>query len=157
MINPHSVHMVSIQSGNAGTRETLVIMRNLALKAKRNATFFEFASSFKNADDVNVLRDHYRYVPEEIETLIAPEFNLYYFLHFGEFIGDCDDIAMLYGAVFNVIGIPSRLVAMRTERGNPEFLHVVIEAFEGGRWKRYDPTVISGLRQVDYGQMLEYI
>jgi transglutaminase-like putative cysteine protease len=153
---PKVIH-TTIQPGNAGTRETLVIMRNLALKAAYSEFFYRWAMSFRNTDHVNTIRDVYTYTPEEIETLIAPEYNLQYFMEFGTFIGDCDDIAMLYGAIFNVRGIRSRFVAMRTERDNPEFLHVVIEAYEDNRWKRFDPTVQPGLRQVDYGQMMEYL
>jgi len=149
---------MSIGTGAQGTRETLRIMAGLARDAANDPHFQEFARSFRNADHVNVELYHaYKYQDEEIETLYHPVFNLGYLLETGELTGDCDDIAMFYAAVFTVLGIPCRFVAMKTKRHDPEFLHVVVEAFENNRWKRFDPTVTPGLVQIDYGRMVEYV
>jgi len=152
------MRLTSIAPGEQGTRETLRMMAGLAREASRDSRFIEFANLFQSAADVHAsLSGVYKYQDEEIETLYAPTFNLNYFNQTGELTGDCDDIAMFYAAIFRVLGLPTRFVAMKTKRHDPEFLHVVVESFEDGRWRRYDPTVQPGLVQIDFGRMVEYV
>lgn len=147
-----------IPDGNAGTRATLVTMANLATCALSDELFSTFATMFNTTNDVDrQLRPRYQYLDEEVETLYAPEYNLLHMLETGYLIGDCDDIAMFYAAIFKGMGLPTRLVAMRTKHNDPEFYHVVVEVFERNRWRRYDPTVVPSLAQVDFGQMVQYV
>jgi len=152
------MRLMSIGTGEQGTLETLRIMAGLARDAANDVIFQAFARSFRSADHVNAELYHaFEYRNEIIETLYHPVYNLEHLRQTGVLMGDCDDIAMFYAAVFTVIGIPSRFVAMKTKKSDPEFLHVVVEAFENNRWKRFDPTVIPGLVQIDYGRMIEYV
>ena len=151
------IFTTTIGKGAQGTRETLRIMAGMVRRASAMELFREFAQMFPNAQSVEEIRKYYQYTPEDIETLYAPEYQLYLFIHTGKFTGDCDDIAMMYAAIFNVLGLPTRLVAMKTKRHDPEFLHVVVETLENNRWKRFDPTVKPGMVQIDFGQMVEYI
>jgi len=148
-----------IPEGNPGTRITLQVMARLARRAITLPWFAEFALQFSNASSADsYLRPFFHYLDEDVETLYAPEFNLIHLLEHGNLIGDCDDIAMFYAAIFKAIGIERiRFVAMRTRKGDPDFYHVVVEAFEDGRWKRFDSTVKPSLVQIDYGQMVEYV
>lgn len=149
---------VSIATGAQGTLETLRIMRGLAVHAAEWDLFKDFALMFRSASEVDAtLRPHYEYTDEPVETLFAPEYNLAHYMKFGKIIGDCDDIAMFYAAIFNVLGIRCRLVAMRTRRNDPNYFHVVVEAYEYDRWKRFDATVVPGLMQIDYGRMEVYV
>jgi len=150
--------ITSIGPGEQGTLETLRIMAGLAREAANDSIFVEYARSFSNTSEVNQAHyGVYKYLHEEIETLYAPEFNLEHLQQTGELTGDCDDIAMFYAAIFKVLGIPCRFVAMKTRRHDLEFSHVVVEAFEDNRWKRYDATVMPGLVQIDFGRMIEYV
>lgn len=149
------ITVMNIAAGPQGTLETLRIMAGLARNASQSPVFKQFTGIFKDAHDVDfAIRPRYEYTPEPVETLFAPEYNLAYFIDFGKVIGDCDDIAMFYAAIFYAMGIPCRFVAMKTKRNNPDYFHVVVEAFEQQRWKRFDPTVTPGLVQYDYGQMI---
>lgn len=152
------MRVMSINSGAQGTLETLRLMAALAREAGDDPNFSQYAQSFSTAAEIN--RVHipvYRYADESIETLFTPQWNLSHLIQTGELMGDCDDISMFYAAMFHVLQIPSRLVAMRTRRNDPDFLHVVVEAYEDNRWKRFDPTVFPGLVQIDYGRMVEYV
>lgn len=152
------MRLTSIATGEQGTLETLRIMAGLARESSNYPEFLEFAHSFSSASDVNRNLYHlFEYQDEEIETLISPETNLEILNKTGKLIGDCDDIAMFYAAIFYALGIPARFVAMKTKKNDPDFLHVVAEAFEDNRWKRFDPTVKPGLIQIDYGRMTEYV
>lgn len=84
-------------------------------------------------------------------------FNMHRLLQNQDIVGDCDDVAMFLAAVLKIKNYRTRFVALRTRRHDPEFYHVVTEAMEQGQWKRFDPTVVPGLIQVDYGQMIEYL
>lgn len=153
-----TITYTTIQAGPAGTKETLIVMRSLVARAAQSPVFRDFAKMFRTAQEVDeTIRPYYDYTPEDVETLYAPEYNLANFINTARFIGDCDDIAMLYAAIFTVLRLPTRLVAMKTLKGDPQYDHVVVEVFEHGRWKRFDATVIPGLTQTDYGQMVEYI
>ena len=151
------ISTTTIGKGAQGTRETLRIMAGMVRHAVSMEPFREFALFFPNAQSVEVIRKYFRYTPEDVETLYSPEYQLYSLIHTGQFTGDCDDIAMMYAAIFHVLGLSTRFVAMKTKRNDPEFLHVVVETFENNRWKRFDPTVKPGMIQIDFGQMVEYI
>lgn len=151
------IKTMSIATGPQGTRETLRIMATLAREAADSELFRQFASVFKTPQEVDSIRQHYEYTPEPVETLYTPQYNLHMFITTGKFIGDCDDVAMLYAAVFYVKDIPARFVAMRTKQHDPDFYHVVVEAFIHGAWKRFDPTVPPSMVQTDYGRMTEYL
>jgi len=149
---------MSIAAGPQGTAETLAVMVALIRDAANNEIFQEFAGMFRSASDVHeTLNRYYRYTDESIETLYAPEYNLGMLISELKLIGDCDDIAMFYAAIFKVLGILTRLVAMKTRPHDPDYYHVVVEAFEDHRWKRFDPTVKASTPQVDYGQMTVYV
>lgn len=149
--------VMSIAHGPQGTRETLVMMAALAHEAQSSETFRAFARWIKSVAEINALRRFYVYTPEEVETLYAPEINLRHFIEHGSLIGDCDDISTFLAAIFLFHRVPSRFVAMRTKRNDPDFYHVVVEAFLGDNWKRFDLTVPPAMQQIDYGQMIEYV
>jgi len=56
----------------------------------------------------------------------------------GTVFGDCDDAAVLTGALLGSVGFPLRLVAVG--RG-ADYMHVFIEAWDGTAWWRLDPIV----------------
>lgn len=152
------MRIMSIGTGAQGTRETLRIMAGLARDACNDQLFADYASAFKTTAEVH--REHYplyKYQHEEVETLYAPEYNLQILFDTGSLTGDCDDISMFYAALFYAMGLPTRFVAMKTKKFDPEYLHVVTEAFEDNRWKRFDPTVTPGMVQIDYGRMIENV
>lgn len=155
------IRVMNIASGNQGTRETLRLMVALTLEAVRDETFHKWAAvlfDFPTAREIDAeVRRSYTYVDEEIETLYSPMFNMHRLLQNQDIVGDCDDVAMFLAAVLKIKNYRTRFVALRTRRHDPEFYHVVTEAMEQGQWKRFDPTVVPGLIQVDYGQMIEYL
>lgn len=56
--------------------------------------------------------------------------------------GDCDDMAILLGAMLEAIGHPVRLVITGPDPRRPRlFTHIYLEAFHRGRWLAVDPTM----------------
>jgi transglutaminase-like putative cysteine protease len=56
--------------------------------------------------------------------------------------GDCDDLAILLGAMLESIGHPVRLVLTGPDPGRPRlFTHVYLEAHHHGRWIPLDATM----------------
>ena len=158
----NQIRIMSIANGPQGTRETLRIMAGLAREARHSLEFCTFVRDLtcevhtpEEMDDY--IRARYTYQHEDIETLYAPRFNvLHYRLH-GYFTGDCDDVTILYCAIYNALGYPSRMVAMRTKRNDENYFHVVPELFIHERWLRFDPTVPPGTRHIYFGTMEEYV
>lgn len=154
------VKLTSVAPGEQGTRETLNFMVGLVHEAVNDSHFREFVRYFDDMTPGEIdgmIRQHYTYVEESIETLYSPLFNMVRLINGYDIVGDCDDVSMFLAAIFTVCGYPSRFVAMRTKRSDPLFYHVVVETNDNGKWKRFDPTVMQGLVQVDYGQMVTNI
>jgi hypothetical protein len=56
--------------------------------------------------------------------------------------GDCDDMAIVLGAMLEAIGHPVRLVLTGPDPLRPElFTHIYLEVFHKGRWIPLDPTM----------------
>jgi len=158
----NQIKRINIPDGHPGTRVTLRIMAALSREAKQSQSFCEFVKEMtctvKTPDEMDsYMRARFRYVPEDIETLYAPRMNVQHYREFGYFIGDCDDITMMYCAIFYALGYPSRMLAMRTNPNDPNFTHVVPELFINQAWRRFDPTVEVDVRHVFYGAMHEYV
>lgn len=58
---------------------------------------------------------------------------------YGNVLGDCDDAAVLLGALLSTVGVPVRLVAVRKPESS-SYVHVFVEAFDGAEWLVVDPT-----------------
>ena len=153
------ITQMSIADGPQGTLETLRIMASVTRRAVNDSDFRAYiGQNFRTADDIErTFRPLYRYTDEPVETLYAAEWNLQHLLNNGYLIGDCDDISMFYGAAFRVLGLPVRFVAMRTKKMDPNFHHVVVEAFENGQWRRFDATVHPSVNHIIYGTMVENV
>lgn len=56
--------------------------------------------------------------------------------------GDCDDMAVLLGAMLEAIGHPTRLILVGPDPLQPRlFTHVYLEAYHRGQWIPLDPTM----------------
>lgn len=70
--------------------------------------------------------------------------------------GDCDDMALLLGAMLSNRGFRVQYVVMAVSPHNPEFRHVFTKVFMGGgKWVALDPSVernyeTKGLRTKEY-------
>lgn len=83
-------------------------------------------------------RRHLVLIGEAEELIQSPERQLLEIAERGSTWGDCDDAAVLNGALLVSVGIPTRLVAIKQ---GPRFVHVFLEAFDGADWWRLDPVV----------------
>jgi transglutaminase-like putative cysteine protease len=93
------------------------------------------------------LRDHFVYVPENIETLVTPEYMLISLENTGKVSGDCDDISILQGAIYKCLGYRIRFVAIRSEKDNPNYDHVYSEIYiPDNGWTVYDLTLPLGFK-----------
>lgn len=136
-------------SGEAGTAQTIAVMRQLVDQAQSDAEFVSFAVNIARSapayDELGEAEALYRWVKGNIrytkdpvtkETLFPPSELL------KRRAGDCDDISMLLGAMLLAIGYPARLITVAANPGNPqEFSHVYTEGevpAGSGQWVAMD-------------------
>jgi Transglutaminase-like superfamily len=122
-------------NGEPGTAQTIRLMRQLIDHALADAQFVRLAidivRSVSAYDDLGEAEALYNWVKRNIrftkdpvtkEKLYPPEELLKIKA------GDCDDIAMLLGALLIAVGYPARLVTVSANPENPqEFSHVYVE------------------------------
>lgn len=143
---------------------TLQLMRELILKRYQNEDFITLGmqlhrlSSDKSRESLiqtvdNWIRKRYRYESEYVETLRDPQYMYDALSQNGLFVGDCDDVSMMLATIYKAMGIRVRLVALKSVP-DPDFDHVLVEAYDGVTWWVVDPTVTQELRHEDYGRMV---
>lgn len=126
-------------------------MRQLALESQNSQKLCNvvmslpfYAENIATLTD-KFLRDHFRYVPENVETLVTPEYMLTSLENTGMVSGDCDDISILQGAIYKCLGLRVRFVAIRSEQDNPNYDHVFSEVWIHNQgWVVFDLTLPIG-------------
>lgn len=122
-------------SGEAGTAQTVAVMRQLVDQAQADPQFVRFVVDLVRGvqayDDMGEAEAIYRWVQTNIrytkdpvskEKLYPPQELLKIRA------GDCDDISMLLGAMGLVLGYPARLATIGANPNSPqEFSHVFVE------------------------------
>lgn len=132
------------------------MMRQLALDAQMSQRLCNMICSlpfsYENIAEIvdTYLRAHFTYLPEEIETLVAPEYMLMNLENNAKVSGDCDDISTLQASIYKALNIPVRFTAIRSEASNPNYDHVFIEVKVYGKWIPYDVTL-------PLGTMIKYV
>jgi len=150
-MNKTSSQLHELPDGARGTLATLKFMRALVKKSKRShvvrSKVLALTADLVQKDYLSEMRrvhafvrDSIRYVRDirNVETLQTPEKTLEIRQ------GDCDDKSTLVAAMLEVIGHPTRFVAMGF-RGKP-FCHVYVETKIGARWVGVETT-----EPVDFG------
>lgn len=137
----------AIPDGEAGTRATLHLMRQLVRRYKKSVPLRQLAFSIidsvpgdKNfAAQVKAIhrfvRSNVRYVRDinGVETLQTPIKTL----EFSK--GDCDDQATLIATLLETIGHPTRFIAIKQNIFGP-FVHVYTETKIGSKWYPVETT-----------------
>ena len=140
--------LCQIPDGVAGTRATLLIMRDVARQGKRNAAIRLLAGQLVNPfnsgnsknwiNEIKTLhafvRDRIRYVKDikGIETIQTPDKTL----ELG--YGDCDDKSTLLATLLETLGHSARLVAVGFKPNN--YSHVYVETLCGDKWIGLETT-----------------
>lgn len=89
------------------------------------------------------VRRRVRLIDEPIELIQPPEYLLGLLDNGHTTVdGDCDDATCLVAALITAIGVPVRLVAVKT-MGTAVYQHVFCEMLAGGAWWAVDPTEID--------------
>lgn len=148
------IRSLSIQKGLIGTRQTLEAMAVLSRHGK-NFPEVRQAANWYGPDLDAMLRRYWRKVDEYTETLYTVDAQVRHLQQYGYMIGDCDDAAIVAGAVLLAIrdmghAMPVRFVAVRRSQDS-EFSHVFTEAFDG----HYiiDPIAPVGMSYAGYERM----
>lgn len=123
-------------SGEAGTKQTIALMRKLVDQAVSDARFVRFAKDVVRGvlpyNDIGEASAVYEWVKQSIRYTKDPvtKETLYPPMELLKIrAGDCDDIAMLMGAIMIALGYPARLVTISANASDPnEFSHVYLEA-----------------------------
>jgi transglutaminase-like putative cysteine protease len=116
-------------------------MAMLARRGAKSNEIISIANRFSVASFDRWVRSVYVYRDEDIEMIRTPEFMIGDWKSRGYIEGDCDDIATFGASVFLAIGVPCRIVAIRTTTDNPNYRHVFVEILLENVWIRFDPTV----------------
>ncbi len=148
LTTPTNTTLCKIPDGVAGTRATLLIMRDVARQAKRHAAIRllagQLVNPFNSGNSKNwhrevislhqFVRDRIRYVRDirGIETIQTPDKTL----ELG--YGDCDDKSTLLAALLESIGHPARFAAVGFRPNN--YAHVFVETLIGNKWFPLETT-----------------
>jgi len=137
--------------GDAGTGQTLDRMRDLVeAGAQLPETRQTVAAALTSAlprnpqSELSALlewvqeRWHYVRDPISVELVQTPALMLREIRLRGEVQGDCDDASVLFAALAESAGYPTRFVVQGP--AGDLFRHVVIEVQAGGRWLAVDPS-----------------
>ena len=129
------LHRAPLASGEAGTAQTVKVMRQLVDQAQADPQFVRFVvdivrgvQAYNDLGEAEALyawvQRNIRYTKDPVskEKLYPPQELLKIRA------GDCDDIAMLLGAMGLVLGYPARLATIGANADNPQdFSHVYVE------------------------------
>lgn len=157
-------YRVPLADGYAGTEQTVKLMRRLIDQALNNAQFVRFAVDLvrdvPQYDDFGEVFALFSWVQRNIRYTKDPvtKEKLYPPMELLNIqAGDCDDIAMLLGALAIAVGYPARLVTVAANANWPDdFSHVYteVEAPPGsGKWIAVDaarPNAAFGLEPAVY-------
>lgn len=138
----------SVPGGDAGSLETVAVMRALVNAAKVDPYILNFAVSVvfqepqqDEAAEVgaifNYVRGFVRYVRDVvgIESVSTPHMSIM------RRVGDCDDKAVLLASLLEAIGYPTRFV-LAAYRGHA-FEHVYTQVYFRDGWVSLDPTIMQ--------------
>ena len=122
-------------SGEAGTAQTIKLMRQLVDQAVGDASFvrqaIEIVRTIPAYDHMAEAQRLYEWVSQNIRYTMDPvtKEKLYRPQDLLKIrAGDCDDISMLLGALAIAIGMPARLITISANAERPEeFSHVYLE------------------------------
>lgn len=143
--NSPQATLSKIPDGNAGVKDTLILMRQLVRQGKRDIRIRTLAASIvqhlsqKNwIGEIQALQNYVkvniRYVRDirGIETIQTPDKTL----ELG--YGDCDDKSTLVASLLESIGHPTRFVACGFN--GDELSHVYVETKLGNKWIGVETT-----------------
>ena len=135
-----------IPGGDAGTRATLYIMRDLTKEYRKQPAIRDLAKKLTiRCDGKNFgceleqlhkwVRDAIKYHRDihDVETVQTPDKTI------ADRSGDCDDKCVLLASLLQSIGHPVRFVAVAFRQGAP-FSHVFVESPVGGYWRACETT-----------------
>lgn len=153
-------YRVPLLNGEPGTAQTIALMRQLIDDALADAQFVRHAidivRSVQAFDDLGELEALYNWVKRNIRFVKDPvtKEKLYPPQELLKIrAGDCDDIAMLLGALAMAVGYQARLITVSAEPANPqEFSHVYVEAEAppgSGQWIPLDAARFSSVFGVE--------
>lgn len=141
--------LADLPEGEAGTAQTLRLMRGLVREYKTSGQVRETAlaliSGVRQKDWAGEIRavfdwvrDHIRYTRDinGVETLQTPLATM----ELGT--GDCDDKTTLLCALLESIGHPTRMIAAGYRKPH-SYSHVYAETLLGDRWIPLDATLID--------------
>jgi len=153
------IRFYSIKHGAAGTRQTLALMVTVTRAGAALPMIQTLANTLDPTAWEGLMRQYWRFVEELEETLRPVDFQMDTLLRSGHMLGDCDDAAMVVGAVALAGQKPIRFVAVR--RGpDSEFTHVFAEVAtvavrDKTYWLRVDPTAPTDADYTGWERMVQ--
>jgi transglutaminase-like putative cysteine protease len=140
-----------LPAGDAGTFATVAAMRELIAASQSNVALVRLAHEIAGGHDslerrALKLRDwidrHFIFVadPPQYELLTTPSEQLRQIATYGVAFGDCDDVAVLVGALARAVRLPVQFVLFAFGRSNAPFTHIFAETPTPSGAVDYDVT-----------------
>lgn len=122
----NKIHVPGPSQGQTATQATLKIMREMILEDATSSRIISLAAIFKGTP-IEKITGIYHWMMTNIKYVSDPAVDEWLqgtsiTLHDKQ--GDCDDQAIVIGALLVALGIPARLVAI----GHDRYEHVYVEA-----------------------------
>jgi hypothetical protein len=128
-MNRNEIESHFILRGPAGIRATLEMIFNQAVIGGRLVYVSRFVSTVPLDQWDTVLREYWDYQDEDAETLRSVRLQIESLMRGGKLIGDCDDAAIVSGALAQAAHLPFVVVAVRAPTSH-EFTHVFVEVVD---------------------------
>jgi hypothetical protein len=144
--------VINLSEGDAGIRQTLELMKNLAIEGTQHGDIWELSRMLVGGDSpvdvhdtsgeaqrlLKYIQDHLRWTPDtgNAETVAAPWRTLQVRA------GDCDDLSTLLASLGVSIGLETRFKAIAAnEDFKKEFSHVYVQFKLDGEWVSAEPSI----------------
>jgi len=150
-LTPPQIYHAFIPKGYAGTKRTVAHMKALIragakdFYVRQKAIDVLLEKGVRAKDYLGEIKALFEWVQRNVRYTKDP--SRVEVLHSARRMlelraGDCDDMAILLGALLEAVGHPVRLVLTGRDPSRPRlFTHVYVEAYHKGRWVPLDATM----------------
>ena len=145
---------IPLSAGEAGTDETLDVMRTLVRKSLTDpatkAAAVQATAGLSARDTLGYIkavwagvRAKMRYVPDvyQVEEVTSPAIHSRRILSTGQSWGDCDDFSMVGAAWLLALGVPARFEVVASPKNGGKLDHVRVSALTPSGWMPLETTV----------------
>lgn len=142
------IDLEKLNSGDPGVRQTLKKMRTIILEGYKNPYMVKFTrellkrnNAITDYERINTIfnfvsnKIRYQTDPKGVELLHTPKSIL------KRGFGDCDEKTILSMVMYNIAGIPARMVIVALKKLTDQFSHIYTQVMINNKWIGADSTL----------------